>query len=155
MPRPSDVDRYIDLDPKKISWDRADKTRIAKGERYAFRVDRIFTSTYRPFTRQYVYFDRKLNNTVYQLAHLFPTPLHRNFGFYITGTGADEPFSLLMVDGVPDRHTVGTKSVDPHFARYTYRELAVEGGFDFGDGDGGYERIDNITDSALADYRKA
>ncbi|WP_211257154.1 DEAD/DEAH box helicase [Streptomyces megasporus] len=154
-PRPADVDHYIDLDPKKISWDRADKARIAKGERYVFRVDRIFSSSYRPFTRQHVYFDRKLNNTVYQLDHLFPTPLHRNFGFYITGTGADEPFSLLMVDGVPDRHAVGTKSVGPHFARYTYRKLAVEGGFDFDEDGGGYERVDNVTDAALTDYRKA
>lgn len=154
-PKTPDVDQFIDLDPKKISWDRADKARITKKERYQFAEGRIFASIYRPFTKSYVYFDRKLNNTVYQLPRMFPTPDHENVGFYTTGTGSDEPFSLLMTDVVPDLHAVGTKSVGPHFARYTYRELTVEGGFDFGESGSGYERIDNITDAALAGYRKA
>ncbi|MBQ0995876.1 type ISP restriction/modification enzyme [Streptomyces sp. RK62] len=154
-PKAPDVDQFIDLDPKKISWDRADKARIAKKERYEFAEDRIFASMYRPFTKSHVYFDRKLNNTVYQLPRVFPTPDHENVGFYTTGTGSDEPFSLLMTDVVPDLHAVGTKSVGPHFARYTYRELTVEGGFDFRESGDGYERIDNITDVALASYRKA
>ncbi|MEU9650569.1 type ISP restriction/modification enzyme [Streptomyces sp. NPDC048110] len=125
------MDGFIDLDPRKISWDRAGKTRIAKGEQYTFQADRVFTSTYRPFTRQRVYFDRKLNNTVYQAPPTVPD------------AGAREPRFL-------------TESVGPHFARYTYRELTVEGGFDFGDEDGGaaYERVDNITEATLAAYRK-
>ncbi|MEV6882821.1 MULTISPECIES: type ISP restriction/modification enzyme [unclassified Streptomyces] len=36
----------------------------------------------------------------------------------------------------------------------TYRELAIEGGFDFGGGDEAYERVDNITDAALRDFQK-
>ncbi|MER7782246.1 MULTISPECIES: DEAD/DEAH box helicase [Streptomyces] len=152
-PTASEVDKFIDLDPKKISWDRADKGRIAKGERYAFHSDRVFSAMYRPFVREFAYFDRKLNNTVYQLPRLFPTPLHENVGFYITGTGSDEPFSVLMTDAIPDLHAVGTKSVGPYFSRYSYRELSVDGGFDFGDGGEAYERIDNITDVALCDFR--
>ncbi|WP_306796585.1 type ISP restriction/modification enzyme [Nocardia sp. XZ_19_369] len=152
-PTASDVDKFIDLDPKKISWDRADKGRIAKAEKYVFHADRIFTSTYRPFTREFAYFDRKLNNTVYQLPRMFPTPEHDNVGFYITGTGSDEPFSVLMTDAIPDLHAVGTKSVGPHFARYTYRKLSAEGGFDFGDVDDSYERVDNITDTALRGFQ--
>ncbi|MGW6257429.1 DEAD/DEAH box helicase [Streptomyces sp. NPDC055085] len=154
-PTAADVDRLIDNDPKSISWDRADKARIAKGERYTFHSDRIFTSTYRPFTRQFAYFDRKLNNTVYQLPRLFPTSEHENLGFYITGTGSEEPFSVLMTDTIPDLHAVGTMSVGPHFSRYTYQEWS--GGDDLfaspEDEDGKYERLDNITDAALRSYR--
>ncbi|MCH0557751.1 DEAD/DEAH box helicase [Streptomyces sp. MUM 16J] len=153
-PTASDVDKFIDLDPKKISWDRADKGRIAKGERYTFQADRVFTSTYRPFTREFAYFDRKLNNTVYQLPRMFPAPEECNLGFYTTGAGSDEPFSVLMTDSIPDLHAVGTKSVGPHFARYTYRELTTEGGFDFGAGSEAYEQLDNITEAALRCYRK-
>ncbi|MGA5700793.1 DEAD/DEAH box helicase [Peterkaempfera bronchialis] len=154
-PKASDVERFIDLDPKKISWDRADKNRIAKGERYSFQRERIFTSFYRPFTREFAYFDRKLNNTVYQLPHIFPTPDHENFGFYITGAGTDEPFSALMADAVPDRHAVGTKSIGPLFARYMYRELSQGDDLFAAVEDDGYERVDNITDAALRFYQQS
>ena len=85
---------------------------------------------------------------------LLRTGSRANVGFYITGTGADEPFSVLMVDTIPDLHAVGTRSVGPFFPRYAYRELAVDGGFDFGAEDS-YDRVDNITDAALSAYRKA
>ncbi|MFB7499427.1 DEAD/DEAH box helicase [Streptomyces sp. NPDC056161] len=151
-PKAPDVEKFIDLDPKKISWDRADKIRIARGEKYSFLRERIFTSFYRPFTREFAYFDRKLNNTVYQLPQIFPTPAHENFGFYITGTGTDEPFSVLMTDAVPDRHAVGTKSIGPHFPRFTYRELGKgDNLFAAIEGDG-YERVDNVTDATLGSY---
>ncbi|MFD3380638.1 MULTISPECIES: DEAD/DEAH box helicase [unclassified Streptomyces] len=155
-PTTSDVDAFIDLDPRKISWDRADKSRIARGEKYAFQADRVFTSTYRPFMRQLVYFDRKLNNTVYQVPRLFPTPEHENLGFYSVGNGSAVPFSVLMLGCLPDLHVTGAGSGGQFFPRYTYRELAVEGGFDFGEEDGSaaYERVDNITDATLAAYRK-
>ena len=59
-----------------------------------------------------------------------------------------------MLDSIPDLHVTGAGSGGQFFPRYTYRELAVDGGFDFG-ADDAYERVDNITDAALAAYRKA
>jgi predicted helicase len=59
-----------------------------------------------------------------------------------------------MLDTLPDLHVTGAGSGGQFFARYTYRKLAVDGGFDFGGGDD-YERIDNITDAALVAYRAA
>lgn len=94
---------------------------------------------------------------VYQLNRLFPTPSHANVGFYITGTGADEPFSALMVDTIPDLHAVGTRSVGPIFPRYRYAELS--NGDDLlaiaSEPAGDHKRIDNITDAALSAYHKA
>ncbi|MEU8285533.1 type ISP restriction/modification enzyme [Micromonospora sp. NPDC048905] len=154
-PKGSHADEYIDLDPKRISWDRADKVRIAKGEEYSFDDRRIFISTYRPFTRQRAYFDPKLNNTVYQLPRIFPSAQHANIGFYVTGAGSEEPFSVLMVDAAPDLHAVGTKSVGPLFARYFYRERGKgDDLFSALEDEVGHDRIDNITDAALHGYRK-
>lgn len=154
-PETSDVDKFIDLDPKKISWEHADKGCIAKGETYTFQGDRVFTSTYRPFTRAFSYFDRKLNNRVYQLPRIFPTPEHKNFGIYNVGNGSAVPFSVLMIDSVPDLHVTGSGSGGQFFPRYTYRKLGQEGDlFATTEGDS-YERVDNITDAALRDYRKA
>ncbi|MEU8350595.1 type ISP restriction/modification enzyme [Streptomyces sp. NPDC048845] len=152
-PKAADVDEYIDFDPKKISWNRADKANVAKGAKYAFRVERVFTAAYRPFAKQWVVFDARLNDMVYQLARLFPAPAYENIGFYLTGPGAPKPFSALMVDQVPDLNFWGEGG--QFFPRYTYRELAVEGGFDFGEEGECYERVDNITDVTLAGYRDA
>ncbi|MFJ2964660.1 DEAD/DEAH box helicase [Streptomyces collinus] len=156
-PQVADADRYIDRDAERISWSSSLISKLAQGKRVQYTSKRVTMSLYRPFNRQAVYFDRDLNHRPGKMPQLYPTPEHENFGFYITGTGSEEPFSVLMTDAIPDLHAVGTKSVGPHFARYTYRELTVEGGFDFGGEDGGaaYERVDNITDATLAAYRKA
>ncbi|MFE9169461.1 DEAD/DEAH box helicase [Streptomyces kebangsaanensis] len=154
-PKVADAEKFIDRDPKRISWSSSLIAKLVQGKEVEYSAERIITSMYRPFDRQAVYFDRDLNHRPGKLPEMFPTLTHTNFGFYITGTGSDEPFSLLMTDTVPDLHAVGTKSVGPYFARYTYRKLAVEGGFDFGDGEDRYERVDNITDAALAAYRKS
>ncbi|MFI0411831.1 DEAD/DEAH box helicase [Actinomadura sp. 3N508] len=153
-PSVKDVEQWIDTNPKKISWNRADKTRLAKGEKYVFDAACVVISSYRPFAKQKLYFHSRLNDMTYQLPRLFPTAEHENCGFYITGPGADEPFSVLMFDDIPNLHAVGTRSMGPLFPRYTYRELSVEGGLHFGDDADGYERVDNITDAALAGYRK-
>lgn len=154
-PKPSDVKGYIAFDPKRISWNRADEGAIARGKRYTFNNERVASAAYRPFTRQHLYMDRQVNATVSQVPQVFPTPEHENFGFYITGTGSDEPFSVLMTDAIPDLHAVGTMSVGPHFARYTYRELGKgDDLFTASEEEGGYEKVDNITDAALATYRK-
>ncbi|MEY6564445.1 DEAD/DEAH box helicase [Streptomyces sp. PGLac3x] len=150
------VDDFIDFDPRKISWSRSLKSYLAKGEAVTFDGGRVARSMYRPFTAEFVYYDRHLNHERSMMPRLFPTPKHENLGFYITGTGSEEPFSVLMTDAIPDLHAVGTKSVGPHFARFIYRELS--NGDDLfssagGEGDG-YERVDNITDAALRDYRK-
>lgn len=153
-PKASDAESYIDRDPKKISWSSSLISRVAQGKKITYNADRVVIGTYRPFNRQAVYFDQDVNHRPGKLSQMFPTPDHENLGFYITGTGSDEPFSALMTDAIPDLHAVGTKSVGPHFARYRYRELRAEGGFDFGDGSESYERIDNITDAALRDFQK-
>ncbi|WP_019819475.1 DEAD/DEAH box helicase [Saccharomonospora saliphila] len=148
------VGGHIGHDENKTSWNESDLKRIVKGVTYKFDASLVRVSTYRPFAKQWVYFDPQLMQRSYQLRQIFPTSDHANFGFYITGTGSDESFSLLMMDTVPDLHAVGTKSVGPYFCRYTYRE-PVEGVLAFGDSNDGYERVDNITDAALVDYRKA
>lgn len=147
------VGAFIDRDATKISWNEDDLKRIAKGTTYEFDADLVRASTYRPFVKQHVYFAPQLIQRSYQLPQMFPTSDHANFGFYMTGLGALKPFSVLMVQSVPDLNFWGSEG-GQFYPRHTYRELAIEGGFDFGDDDGGYERVDSITDVALADYRK-
>ncbi|WDZ93838.1 DEAD/DEAH box helicase family protein [Nocardiopsis sp. HUAS JQ3] len=148
-PTPKDVDSFIDYDPAKISWNTADKSRIKKKERYRFEGKSIATGTYRPFNKQSVYFNSKLNERTYQLPSMFSSADDQNFGFYTTAPSARSPFSLLAVDEIPDLNYWGEGG--QFFSRYTYCET--------GNGDDLFSavedpRVDNITDVALADYRK-
>ncbi|WP_223839149.1 DEAD/DEAH box helicase [Nocardiopsis deserti] len=155
-PSVKDVERWIDTDPKKISWNAADKIRIANGEKYVFDTACIVTSSYRPFTKQKLYFLSRLIERTYQMPRIFPDAERDNFGFNVTGPGADEPFSVLMRNGVPDLQAVGTKSNGQFFARFFYRDTPspADGGFDFGEEEFP-SRVDNITDATIRSYRKA
>lgn len=147
------VQDFIDLDHRKISWNSADKPRICKGVRYAFTEESIYTSTYRPFMKQRVYFDQQLNERTYQLPQAFPDARHENLGIFTTGTGAAMPFSCMLVDGIPDLSFFGGQTNGQFYPRYTYRELVTEGGFDFGDAGEAHERVDNITDAAVRAFQ--
>src|SRR5699024_2712160 len=144
------VGEFIDRDPLRISWSTSLISKAAQDKTIQFDRSLIVSGNYRPFNRQAVYFSADLNHRTGQLPRMFPTPRHENLGFYITGTGSEEPFSALMIEGIPDLHAVGTKSVGPHFPRYTYRDTTEEGTLFAGANTdaGGFERVDNISDAA-------
>lgn len=140
----------IDTDPTKFSWNRADHVQIVRGRRYTVRAARCFTGAYRPFTKQAVWFDAELNDMVYRMPSMFPTPDHPNYGFMVNGVGTHHSFAALATDCVPNLHLMHTGQF---FARYTYEQVEA-GTLDIsGDVVGGYRRIDNVTDATLAQYR--
>jgi predicted helicase len=141
----------IDLDPTKLSWNRADKSRVSRGIRYETRSDALRLSTYRPFNKQHVYFDRQLNDMVYKLETLFPTPEQENYGFYLNGFHAFSETAVLMVDSIPCLDLYGKGG--QFFPRYKYETSGGDAELDiFGTSDP-YTRVDNVTDEVLAEYR--
>ncbi len=151
------VEDFIETDPRQMSWDRVPRADVARGRQYGFKEESLRPAAYRPFARQHVYFNRQMNNTVYQLPRVFPTVATPNVGFYQVGAGSAVPFSVLMLDAIPDLHVTGAGSGGQFFPRWTYE--AVNDGSLFAGGDGevvdGYRRIDNITDGSLAQFRTA
>ena len=153
---------FIDTDPSKFSWDRADRNRLPSDRHYKMRPGSLRTETYRPFCRQRVWLDRELNNTVYQIPSLYPTSDHPNSGIYQVGAGSAVPFSVLALSSLPDLHVTGAGSGGQFFARWTYEKVEddadPQGAFDLTGDSGvdvvdGYRRIDNITDQTLMQYR--
>ncbi|MCT1551790.1 DEAD/DEAH box helicase [Brevibacterium casei] len=142
------VEAFINTDPMKFSWDRADRQRLPRGEVYKVQADAQRVSAYRPFQKQHVHFDRKLNNTVYRLNELFPTAATINTGFYNVGAGSAVPFSVLMLDAIPDLHVTGAGSGGQFFARYSYSAPVEDSLLETP------TKRDNITDWALSEYRK-
>lgn len=94
-----------------------------------------------------------MNDMIYQLPKLFPTPAHKNLAFTTTGVAVPKPFSLLITDTLPDLNILTANQV---FALYYY-EPVPEGELALSVGDDlvvdGYYRRDNITDATLKTYR--
>lgn len=72
------VDDFIDADAASISWSRALKQDLAKGRKHSFAASGLRASLYRPFTKQWFYFDRRLNEMVYQMPRIFPATESEN-----------------------------------------------------------------------------
>lgn len=151
--RKNHLNDVIELDSTKISWDGSLQSELVKGRKAEFCAP-LFLGAYRPFTKQHVYFNRQLNNSIYQLPKLFPTPEHQNFGFYLPGIGAQKPFATLMVDHLPDVNLWGSEG-GQFFPRYIYEPTEGEPNLYSGEQASEYTQVDNITDSILAVYRAA
>ena len=62
---------------------------------------------YRPFCRQWLYFDRQWNERVLQIPSLFPSPEHPNHVIAISGIGAGAGYSALIANAIPSLHLAG------------------------------------------------
>lgn len=150
--RVEEADKFLDLDATRISWNRGTRADVVKGVGYLYEPERLMRGTYRPFTLHHVYFDRQLNDMVYQLPRLFPRPEQPNIGFYCVGMGSAVPFSVLMLDTLPNLHVTGAGSGGQFFSRYTYRPTDEQPTLGSDDSGSPSIRVDNITDAILADY---
>ena len=65
-------------DPVLFKWDGTAEQRAGRGISAEVRPAGFRTAIYRPFFRQHFYMDRVLNNSVYQLPSIFPTPATPN-----------------------------------------------------------------------------
>ena len=104
--REDKVNNFINTDPTKISWDFAQKLGIASGRIGAFEHTAIVSSLYRPFTKNWLYFDQFFNNRVYQMPRIFPSSGAENRVICTSGKGDKVAFSVLIADAVPSLHMV-------------------------------------------------
>lgn len=150
------VETVINTDPTKISWSDGLKHNLERGKRFAFDEGCIVRSLYRPFTPQWLYFDRNFNERVLLIPRLFPTPKHHNLVISLTGVGASKDFSALITDLIPNLHLHDTGQCFPLY-HYEKREVADgqnPGLFSEDDAmESEYERKEAVTDDALAQYQ--
>ena len=143
------------LDAARISWSSTLLARHKSRRPIDQPLAEPMFAAYRPFQKQHLYFDPVLNHRPGQLARFFPVG-ELNSGFYVVGMGSAVPFSVLMLDSVPDLHVTGAGSGGQFFPRWTYEKQATDAnqlaGFD-GDSADEYTRVDNVTDDILTDYR--
>ena len=145
------VNEVVEADSKSISWSRSLKNDVRKQRKYAFDKDAIVEAHYRPFFKQYIYFDRRFNEMVYQQHKLFPHRDAENKLIVITGTGESNVFTALMVDRLPDFKNHYNSQCFPLY----YYEEAPKDDLLSEAGENRLVRCDAITDAALAAFQKA
>ena len=96
------IEDFISLDATKISWSRALRSDIKKGKIHTLKSSSIMVGLYRPFTKQYLYFDRSLVNDMALMPKLFPNQLSNNKVIITNGKGSRNGLSTLIADATPD-----------------------------------------------------
>ncbi|HEY7346941.1 MAG TPA: type ISP restriction/modification enzyme [Ktedonobacterales bacterium] len=133
------VDDFVTYDDTRIKWSRDLKLDIQRGHYAAFADTKIRLALYRPFCKQWLFFDRILNEEVYQLPQFFPTPASEaeNNVICVSGIGSNKPFQALMTNIIPCLDLLEKTQCFPY---YTYAE-------------DGSSRRENITDWALKQFQ--
>ncbi|MFN8476160.1 MAG: type ISP restriction/modification enzyme [Anaerolineae bacterium] len=134
------VDDFVTDDETALKWSRDLKLDLQRGRYAEFSVAKIRHALYRPFVHTYLFLDRILNEEVYIMPQVFPTPASEgeNVAIWLK-VGSEWPMFALMTNLIPDLLPQGGSQV---FPLYVYDE------------DGGNRR-DNVTDWALQKFQAA
>ncbi len=113
-------DQEIITDKTKIAWTRTLKQEFIKNKNLQeSHNDRIRLALYRPFNKQWLYFDKNLNEEQYQLPKIFPDKDAYNVVIN-TGVGNGKNFSALASDFISSD---GLISQNQAYPLYYYDDL--------------------------------
>ena len=124
--RVAGIEKFITIDPTKFSWDRQQRRDVERGRRYRETETGYRLSLYRPFSRQHVYFDRSLNNCVYQLPKIYPESTSENLVICLSARGTKVAFSVLITDCLPSLHMADIDGTQC-FPLYLYEPVSDRG----------------------------
>lgn len=152
-----DVESVVDVDPRKISWTQDLKEDCKRNKGLDYDPISCTVSMYRPYSKQWLYFNRRLNWSCYLMPKIMPTPQHKNLVISAAGVGANKAFSAFISQTLPDYEMV---SKGQCFPLYWYEKQEQDAkpqaemfdAVDAPDADG-YIRRDAITDWALETFR--
>ncbi len=113
-------DKEITTDKTKIAWTRALKQEFIKNKNLQESHEKhIRLTMYRPFNKQWLYFDKNLNEEQSQLPKIFPDKDAQNVVIN-TGVGNGKNFSALVSDCISDYSLISPNQAYP---LYYYDDL--------------------------------
>ncbi|WP_336288686.1 DEAD/DEAH box helicase [Bartonella sp. CB60] len=162
--RANAVNSFVNTDSRKISWSSHIKQEVVRGKVFKFESGCLVQSLYRPFTQQWLYYNRTFNERVLQIPRIFPLEeAVENRVIQVTGIGASSGFSVLMTKNLPNFHTMDTSQC---FPRYVYEnaesledkeesQIHLFENFAKESKKAGLQRRDALTDEGLAYFKAA
>jgi predicted helicase len=137
--RPKFIDEFLNIDTKSMKWIRNTKRSLTRGIRAIFDETKIRKCLYRPFCKQFYYFERIFNEDTHQFPHIFPTPESKNYLICVSGIGHDIFICLISRCIVDLKYSNSSNGATQCFPFYTYA-------------DDGSNRRENITDWTLEQF---
>ena len=148
-------------EPTLISWSGGLENKAKANTRISYDQQKLQISFYRPFNKQWVYFDKDFNERRYQTPKIFPTNSTKNLAICLTLSGT-KGFSTLISHILPDLHLIGDAQC---FPLYLYDEFTQETSVGSGDlfdksldltvTETKYQRKDGISDEGLQHFQTA
>lgn len=146
-----DVSTIVDANPTKIKWDQKLFEQALKGIKHTFDDSKIRTAMYRPYFKQWLYYDKVFNWSQYQLPKLFPNENSENLLICVSGIGVSKDFTCIISDTLPDLELIGKSQC---FPLCWYEENKNPQASLFDDAETSrYIRRDGITDWILKEVR--
>ncbi len=148
------LNKAMNLHNSNIKWDGDLKEKRLKHQQKTEYDERhIRKVLYRPFIATNCYADNFFVQRKAQMDKIFPNSSFENRVICVPGIGSTNPFSVLIVNTMPD---VGFNEAAQCFPRYEYPEQQEAQNTEdmFREIDGQPERIDNISDTALRVFRE-
>ena len=102
------IEDIIDTNPKNMSWSRALKKRANLYKFDEFNKSDIVISLYRPFTKQYLYFNRFWNETPAQ-----QDKFKKYLSIGTVGIGGNKDFSIIILNNIGDFQTLQNANFYP------------------------------------------
>lgn len=96
---------HVSNDGTLIKWSNNLKGSLVSKKEITFEEKSIRKAVYRPFFKQWAYFNKSLNERTAQLNKIFPKHDTKNRIICSTGTGEDQIFSVLMCDCITEYKT--------------------------------------------------
>ena len=153
---PKNTENFINFDSSKISWTRALKWDLEKSKKAKFSNDNLIQATYRPFYKQWLYFDRQFNEMVYQIPQIFPTAKTKNKIIMIKQRWSGDGQFVLIMDCIPDLQSDGGSQCFPLYLYNNIESKAEDKGSLFAEEESTEpKQRDSITDKGLAHFAKA
>ena len=117
--REEKVDNFIDTDSAQISWTSSLKQELLKDRCVEFEPECLTPGLYRPFTKQWVYYNGVFNHRVGQMPRIFPDEAAENRVIMIKQRWTGSGQLALMVDQIVELQTDGGSQC---FPLYLYDE---------------------------------
>jgi predicted helicase len=107
------IKKFLDYDPKVISWSDGLVRAAEKGTQHHFEDGEIVESLYRPFFKQRLYYSRVLNERVYQMPKIWPDASFMNKVICVSAPGGNKDLSAIICNCIPDLHFNGDTQCFP------------------------------------------
>lgn len=149
----TDVKSLLKYDETQISWTSSLISSLGKGTKHTMRDTVYYTSLYRPYYKQNLYFDDLLIHRQGQIPKIFPTVDAENLIIQASGTGS-KTFTVIISDVITD---IQNQFNGQNFPLYLYDEQAQEQKEDLFSEQttDASKRRDAITDEGLAHFQAA